>query len=95
MVLVSLLSFVFTPWLQVLLLHQFDEFLTFSSAIALNEVRKYKAREKEIDEAVELETNELLENVVRLDSLVDSQICDIEKLDNIIQIYDKELRSLK
>ena len=95
MVLVSLLSFVFTPWLQVLLLHQFDEFLTFSSAIALNEVRKYKAREKEIDEAVELETNELLENVVRLDSLVDSQICDIEKLDNIVQIYDKELRSLK
>ena len=94
MVLVSLLSFVFTPWLQVLLLHQFDEFLTFSSAIALNEVRKYKAREKEIDEAVELETNELLENVVRLDRLVDSQICDIEKLDDIIQIYDKQLKSL-
>ena len=95
MVPVSLLSFVFTPWLQVLLLHQFDEFLTFSSAIALNEVRKYKARENEIDEVVELETNELLENVVRLDRLVDSQICDIEKLQNIVQIYDKELRSLK
>ena len=63
-------------------------------AIAFNEVRKYKARENEIDEAVELETNELLENVVRLDSLVDSQICDIEKLDNIIQIYDKQLKSL-
>ena len=77
------------------LLHQFDEFLTFSSAIALNEVRKYKAREKEIDEAVELETNELLENVVRLDRLVDSQICDIEKLDNIVQIYDKKLRSVE
>ena len=90
-----MLSFVFTPWLQVLLLHQFDEFLTFSSAIALNEVRKYKARENEIDEAVELETNELLENVVRLDRLVDSQICDIEKLHNIVQIYDKELTSLK
>ena len=77
------------------LLRQFDEFLTFSSAIALNEVRKYKARENEIDEAVELETNELLENVVRLDRLVDSQICDIEKLDNIVQIYDKQLRSLE
>ena len=63
-------------------------------AIAFNEVRKYKARENEIDEAVELETNELLENVVRLDSLVDSQICDIEKLHNIVQIYDKELKSL-
>ena len=78
-----------------LVLHQFDEFLTFSSAIALNEVRKYKAREKEIDEAVESETNELLENVVRLDRLVDSQICDIEKLDNIVQIYDKKLRSVE
>ena len=67
----------------------------FSLAIALNEVRKYKAREKEIDEAVESETNELLENVVRLDRLVDSQICDIEKLDNIVQIYDKKLRSVE
>ena len=77
-----------------LVLHQFDEFLTFSSAIALNEVRKYKIRESEIDEAVELETKELLENVVKLDRLVDSQICDIEKLHNIVQIYDKELKSL-
>ena len=94
MVLISLLSFVFTQWLQVHLLRQFDEFQTLYLAIAFNEVRKYKARENEIDEAVELETNELLENVVRLDSLVDSQICDIEKLDNIIQIYDKQLKSL-
>ena len=56
---------------------------------------KYKVREKEKDESVELDTNELLENVDRLNKLVDSQICDIEKLDNIVQIYDKELRSLK
>ena len=77
------------------LLRQFDEFLTFSSAIALNEVRKYKAREREIDEALELETSELLENVVRLDSLVDSQNCDIKNLNNIVRIYDQELRSLK
>ena len=68
-------------------------FKLFYLAIAFNEVRKYKARENEIDEAVELETNELLENVVRLDRLVDSQICDIQKLNNIVQIYDKQLKS--
>jgi len=72
---------------------EFDEFLTFTSAIALNEVMKFKAREKEIDESFDLDTNDMLENVARLDRMVDSQICDIQKLNNIVEIYDKELRS--
>ena len=54
---------------------------------------KYKVREKEKDESVELDTNELLENVDRLNKLVESQICDIKRLNNLVKIYDKELRS--
>merc|ERR1719242_2411369 len=54
-------------------------FYAVASAIALNEVMKYKVREKEKDESVELDTNELLENVDRLNKLVESQICDIKR----------------
>ena len=70
-------------------------FSTLISAIALNEVMKYKTRVKENDEADELDTNELVKNVESLSKVVDSQICDIEKLNDIIMIYDKELRTLK
>ena len=70
-------------------------FSTVISAIALNEVMKYKTRVKENDEADELDTSELVENVESLSKVVDSQICDIEKLNDIILIYDKELRNLK
>ena len=69
--------------------------LTLISAIALNEVMKYKTRVRENDEAEELDTNELLENVDSLSRVVASQNCDIERLNDVIMIYDRELRSLK
>ena len=69
--------------------------LTFTSVIALNEVMKYKARERLIDESLELDNNELLENVDRLNRIVESQICDLKRLDDIVKIYDQDLRSLQ
>lgn len=56
---------------------------------------KYKTRVRENDEAEELDTNELLENVDSLSRVVASQKCDIERLNDVIMIYDQELRSLK
>ena len=56
---------------------------------------KYKTRVREKDEAEELDTNELLENVDSLSRVVASQNCDIERLNDVIMIYDRELRSLK
>ena len=56
---------------------------------------KYKTRVRENDEAEELDTNELLENVDSLSRVVASQNCDIERLNDVIMIYDRELRSLK
>jgi len=70
-------------------------FYAVASAIALNEVMKYKTRVRENDEAEELDTNELLENVDSLSRVVASQNCDIERLNDVIMIYDRELRSLK
>ena len=69
--------------------------LTFTSVIALNEVMKYKARERLLDESLELDNNELLENVDRLNRIVESQICDLKRLDDIVKIYDQDLRSLQ
>ena len=63
--------------------------------IALNEVMKYKARERLLDESLELDNNELLENVDRLNRIVESQICDLKRLDDIVKIYDQDLRSLQ
>ena len=56
---------------------------------------KYKTRVRENDEAEELDTNELLENVDSLSRVVASQNCDIERLNDVIMIYDRELRSSK
>ena len=64
--------------------------MTFS-AIALNEVIKYKAREKEKDDILDEDNKDLLDNVDRLDKIIDRQICDINKLQNIVNIYNKEL----
>merc|ERR1712098_947340 len=63
----------------------------FASVFALNEVLKYKAREK--DEEFEEETKELLDNVDRLDKILDNQICDIQHLESIVAVYKKELSS--
>ena len=63
------------------------------AVFALNEVLKYKAREKEKDEQFEEETKELLDNVDRLDKILDNQICDIQHLESIVAVYKKELSS--
>jgi len=63
----------------------------FCLAFALNEVVKFKAREREKDESYEDETKDLLEDVATLDKIVDKQICDIKHLDNLVLIYKKEL----
>jgi len=69
-------------------------FYAFASAIALNEVLKHKARERENDETIEVESKELLQNVDKLDKIIDNQLCDIKNLENIIKLYDKTLSKL-
>ena len=71
-----------------------DSLLSFLLVIALNEVIKHKAREREKDEAIEVESQELLQNVDKLDRIIDNQLCDIKSLENIIKIYDKNLAKL-
>jgi len=73
-----------------------SEFLIYSvaSAFALNEVLKYKERERGKDEKYEVEGNELLDNVVKLGKLIDKQSCDIRNLDELIIIYKKQLESV-
>jgi len=63
-------------------------------AFALNEVLKYKERERGKDEKYEVEGNELLDNVVKLGKLIDKQSCDIRNLDELIIIYKKQLESV-
>jgi len=65
-----------------------------TSAFALNEVLKFKAREREKDESDEVDTKDLLEDVVKLDKIVENQICDIKSLDCLVQIYEKELKAM-
>jgi len=66
-----------------------SEFVIYAvaSAVALNEVLKY-------DEGYEVDTNELLENVVKLDKIVEKQICDLKNLDKLVLIYKTELNSM-
>ena len=63
-------------------------------AFALNEVLKYKERERGKDEKYEVEGNELLDNVVKLGKLVDKQSCDIKNLNELIIIYRTQLESV-
>ena len=63
-------------------------------AFALNEVLKYKERERGKDEKYEVEGNELLDNVVKLGKLIDKQSCDIRNLDELIIIHKKQLESV-
>jgi len=63
-------------------------------AFALNEVLKYKERERGKDEKYEVEGNELLDNVVKLGKLVDKQSCDIKNLNELIIIYRMQLESV-
>jgi len=74
----------------------FSEFCIYAvaSAFALNEVMKFKAREREKDESLEDETKDLLEDVAKLDKIVDKQLCDINNLDKLVLIYKKELIAL-
>lgn len=74
-----------------------SEFLIYvvASAFAVNEVLKYKAREREKDEKDDVESNELLENVVRLNKLVDKQSCDIKNLDKLILMYRTHLETIE
>ena len=44
-------------------------------AIALNEVLKYKTREKEKDKLLDEETAELLSHVDKLDQIIDKKSC--------------------
>jgi len=63
-------------------------------AFALNEVLKYKERERGKDEKYEVEGSELLDNVVKLGKLVDKQGCDIKNLNELIIIYRTQLESV-
>ena len=60
-------------------------------AIALNEVLKYKTREKEKDKLLDEETAELLNDVDKLDQIIDKQLCDIRQLENIVRTHNRVL----
>ena len=60
-------------------------------AIALNEVLKYKTREKEKDKLLDEETAELLSHVDKLDQIIDKQLCDIRQLENIVRAHIRVL----
>ena len=61
------------------------------AAIALNEVLKFKAREREKDSLVDEDNRCLIDNVNKLDEIIDKQLCDIKRLENIIVFYDNKL----
>ena len=61
------------------------------TAIALNEVLKFKAREKEKDNLVDEDTRDLNDCVNKLDEIIDNQLCDIKRLEDIILLYNKKL----
>ena len=61
------------------------------AAIALNEVLKFKAREREKDSLVDEDNRCLNDNVNKLDEIIDKQLCDIKRLENIIVLYDNKL----
>lgn len=61
------------------------------AAIALNEVLKFKAREREKDSLVDEDNRCLIDNVNKLDEIIDKQLCDIKRLENIIVLYDNKL----
>ena len=63
-------------------------FYAVASAIALNEVLKFKAREKEKDFEYDEEFREYREYLERLDNVIDKQICDIHRLENIVDQYN-------
>jgi len=51
---------------------------------ALNEVRKFKAREKKRDEYYEAEIIELSETVNNLNKIIEKQIFDLNQLNNLM-----------
>jgi len=74
----------------------FSECLIYAvaSAFALNEYLKYKTREKEKDATLEADLDALLDNVAKLNQIVENQICDIKSLDNIIGLYKKKIECI-
>ena len=60
-------------------------------AIAIYEWMKFKAREREIEETAELDTEELLKAANDLDLIISKQSSDILKLETVVRIYRNEL----
>lgn len=52
---------------------------------------KFKAREREIEETAELDTEELLKAANDLDLIISKQSSDILKLETVVRIYRNEL----
>ena len=53
---------------------------------------KFKAREREIEETAELDTEELLKAANDLDLIISKQSSDILKLETVVRIYRNELQ---
>eukprot|EP00088_Acartia_fossae_P049847 TRINITY_DN5526_c0_g1_i8.p1 TRINITY_DN5526_c0_g1~~TRINITY_DN5526_c0_g1_i8.p1 ORF type:complete len:159 (-),score=14.10 TRINITY_DN5526_c0_g1_i8:392-868(-) len=64
--------------------------MSIASVIALNEVMKYKERERQKDLASDLELQELNNCVTRLQNIIESQKEDIDRLREIILSYEKK-----
>ena len=82
-------AFMLSP--QVLFQANISSIQVLILAIALNEVLKYKTREKEKDELIDEETAELLNDVHKLDQIIDKQLCDIRQLENIVRTHNRVL----
>ncbi|XP_023334297.1 optic atrophy 3 protein homolog isoform X2 [Eurytemora carolleeae] len=61
--------------------------MSVASILALHEVRKYKAREIEVEERLNKETKDLRENIESLNRIIQTQNQDIETLSNLIYRY--------
>jgi len=53
---------------------------------------KFKAREREIEETADLDSEELLKAANELDVIISKQSCDILKLETVVRIYRNELK---
>ena len=59
----------------------------------MNEVRKFKVRERLKDLEVDDELQEYDKYLDRLEKVLDNQTCDIHKLENIVNYYETKLPS--
>jgi hypothetical protein len=65
--------------------------LSLASGLAANEVIKYKQRDREEEERLSRENQELTEAVERLKRIVEQQNEDILLLKQLVQIYQRNL----